>query len=52
VTGENLDGNIWTWRYDVVENCRKIHNEEINNSKASPGIIRANKSKRKMYMGM
>lgn len=52
VTGENLDGNIWTRRYDVIENYRKIHNEEINNSKASPGIIRANKSKRKMYMGM
>jgi len=37
---------LWPKRYEVMGECRKLHNEEFNNLYSSPNIVRMIKSRR------
>jgi len=37
---------LWPRRYEVMGECRKLHNEEFNNLYSSPNIVRMIKSRR------
>jgi hypothetical protein len=37
--------NIWPKREKVAKECRKLHNDEINDRYSSPNIIRVTKSR-------
>ena len=38
-------------REDVTGECRKLHNEELNDLYCSPNIVRVNKSRRMRWAG-
>jgi len=43
---------FWPKREEVTGECRKLHNEELNDLYSSPNIVRVIKSRRRNGLGM